>query len=206
MSGAAELGQLGSVVTVDSGNVGIGTTNPAAKLNVAQGFLQIGENTDATSRVLKFQNSTTNWNIGPSGSALNLDNNGVVRLTVDSSGNILNVSSGGLGYGTGSGGSVPQTANKSTGVTLSKTSGQITMNAAALAAGATVSFAVSNATVASTDTVIAHVGGTGFGASYTVLVNFVAGASFGIRVTNITGGSLAEAVVINFAVIKAVTA
>lgn len=44
---------------------------------------------------------------------------------------------GGIGYQTGSGGTVTQATSKSTAVTLNKLSGRITLNAEALAAGAT---------------------------------------------------------------------
>lgn len=114
----------------------------------------------------------------------------------------LNVtSSGGLGYGTGSGGEVTQITSKSTAVTLNKANGRIITHNAALAAGASVSFLVNNTMLAGPDTVIltpvngayrceAYVNGTG---------------TFGIRITNITAGSLSEAIWINFAILKAVT-
>ena len=49
------------------------------------------------------------------------------------------------------GGTVTQATNKSTAVTLNAESGQITMNNAALAAAAEVSFTVNNDKVAATD-------------------------------------------------------
>lgn len=68
-------------------------------------------------------------------------------MTLDASGNLLLQSgTGGLGYGTGAGGTVTQATSKSTAVTLNKPCGQITMNNAALAAGATVSFFMYNNT------------------------------------------------------------
>ena len=44
-------------------------------------------------------------------------------------------STSGIGYAAGAGGTVTQATNKSTTVVLNKTTGQITMNAASLAAG-----------------------------------------------------------------------
>jgi hypothetical protein len=115
-------------------------------------------------------------------------------------------SSGGLGYGTGSGGAVTQITSKATGVTLNKTNGQITMHNAALAAAASVAFNVTCDKVTSKDTVIAcHSNDGGTAGSYVVQVTVAAAGVFGLRVTNVSGGSLSEAVVINFAVIKAVT-
>lgn len=109
------------------------------------------------------------------------------------------------GYVTGDGGAVTQSTSKSTAVTLSKKCGQITLNGAALAADTTVSFTLTNTTVAATDIIVLnHVSG-GTAGSY--LLNAQAGAgSASINVRNITSGSLSEAIVIGFAVIKAVIA
>lgn len=74
-------------VRVDSsGNVGVGTSSPVARLHVAQGGFQVGESTDATSRSVKWQNSTTNWRIVQDVAALTIDNNGTERVRIDSSG------------------------------------------------------------------------------------------------------------------------
>ena len=109
------------------------------------------------------------------------------------------------GYVTGDGGAVTQATSKSTAVTLSNKCGQITLNGAALAADTTVSFTLTNTTVAATDIIVLnHVSG-GTAGSY--LLNAQAGAgSASINVRNITSGSLSEAIVIGFAVIKAVIA
>jgi hypothetical protein len=115
-------------------------------------------------------------------------------------------SSGGLGYGTGSGGAVTQLTSKATGVTLNKTNGSIVMNAAALGAGATTSFTLTNSTIAATDVVIVNNGGGAADPSqYDLRVKPGAG-NLVVWITNRSGGSLSEAYVINFAVIKAVTA
>ena len=109
------------------------------------------------------------------------------------------------GYVTGDGGAVTQATSKSTPVTLSKKCGTIEMHNAALAADTTVSFTLTNTTVAATDIIVLnHVSG-GTAGSY--LLNAQAGAgSASINVRNITSGSLSEAIVIGFAVIKAVIA
>jgi hypothetical protein len=115
-------------------------------------------------------------------------------------------SSGGLGYGTGSGGTITQITSKSTNVTLNKTNGQITMNNAALAASTSVNFGLVNSTIAATDTIIVNIqGGVASVLTYLVSVGSVSAGSAQICLRNISGGSLSEAVVINFAVIKAVT-
>jgi len=112
---------------------------------------------------------------------------------------------GGVGYETGAGGTIAQLTNKSTGVTLDKFSGQITMDAAALAAGAIVSFVLTNATIAAGDVlVVNHIAG-GTAGAYVLNVASAAGSAT-ITVTNISAGALSEAIVIAFAIIKAVTA
>jgi hypothetical protein len=109
------------------------------------------------------------------------------------------------GYVTGDGGAVTQATSKSTGVTLSKKCGQITLNGAALAADTTVSFTLTNTTVAATDIIVLnHVSG-GTAGSYLLNAQAAAGSA-SINVRNITSGSLSEAIVIGFAVVKAVIA
>jgi len=109
------------------------------------------------------------------------------------------------GYVTGDGGAVTQATSKSTGVTLSKKCGQITLNGAALAADTTVSFTLTNTTVAATDIIVLnHVSG-GTAGSYLLNAQAAAGSA-SINVRNVTSGSLSEAIVIGFAVVKAVIA
>ena len=124
------------------------------------------------------------------------------RMTLDSSGNFLLTSTGGLGYGTGSGGAVTQATSRTTGVTLNKTNGAITLvSAAGLATYQT--FTVTNSTVAATDTIIVNQkSGTD---KYIILVTAVAAGSFAITFAT-TGGVTTEQPVFNFSVIKAVTA
>lgn len=112
-----------------------------------------------------------------------------------------------LGYATGAGGAVTQATSKSTGVTLNKICGQITMNAAALAAGASVSFDVANSIVTATDTVVlSGYWGTISAANYRIELVHVSAGFFSIRVTNTTAGSRSEAVQINYTVIKGANA
>ena len=114
-------------------------------------------------------------------------------------------STGKVGYATGSGGTVTQATSKATGVTLSKSTGQITLNAAALASDTTVSFTLTNTVIEAGDILILnHISG-GTAGSYLLNAQSAAGSA-SINVRNITAGSLSEAIVIAFAVIKAVTA
>ena len=122
-------------------------------------------------------------------------------------GNVL-FSNGTFGYGAGSGGTVTQLTSKSTAVTLNKPCGRITTNNASLAAGASITFLVNNNLVAPTDNVIVSgYWGSVNPASYKIETALIGAANrFDIRITNITAGSLSEALEINFTVIKGATA
>ena len=94
----------------------------------------------------------------------------------------------------------------STAVTLNKPTGRITMNNAALAANTSVIFALSNSLIAATDTVsLSHNAAGGTANAYITECLTCGAGSVTIRVTNITGGSLSESLMINFAIIKGVT-
>lgn len=111
-----------------------------------------------------------------------------------------------IGYGTGSGGTVTQATNKSTGVTLSKSNGAITMNNAALADATTVSFTVTNTLVGANDNVVVTHASAGTAGAYLVSANAIAAGSFKISVRNVSGGSLSEAIVLKFSVIAGAAA
>ena len=94
--------------------------------------------------------------------------------------------------------------NKTSGITLDKQSGEITMNNTSLAAAGIVSFVLTNSTIANTDViVINHVSGGTIGA-YTV-TGACNNGSATIYVRNNTAGALSEALVLRYAVIKGAT-
>jgi hypothetical protein len=127
---------------------------------------------------------------------------GIERLRLLATGEVLNTSTGGLGYGTGSGGAVTQITSRTTGVTLNKTNGAITLFSAAGSA-TWASFTVTNSTVAATDVIeVCAKSGTNL---YLVSVTAVAAGSFQISFAT-TGGTATDAPVFNFAICKAVTA
>jgi hypothetical protein len=111
-----------------------------------------------------------------------------------------------VGYSTGTGGTVTQATSKSTGVTLNKRCGQITMNNAALSAAAEVSFTFTNSTIAATDVVVTAISSGATAGAYNTHVDAIAAGSCRISITNFSAGPLSEAIVLNFAVIKAVNA
>jgi parallel beta-helix repeat protein len=128
------------------------------------------------------------------------------QARVSSGGNLEVFGGGKLGYATGSGGTVTQLTSKATAVTIDKTNGSIVTHNENLGNGSRVFFTVNNSKVEAGDVVIAHRASGGTANAYEVLVMQVAAGSFGLEIINISGGALAEAITINFAVIKAVTA
>jgi hypothetical protein len=98
---------------------------------------------------------------------------------------------------------VTQATSKSTGVTCQGVNGTITMNAAGLATVTSVAFTVTDAHVAAGDTVAVSLKSGNTANSYQVGVDAVAAGSFVVSLRNYTGGTLSEAVVLNFAVTKA---
>jgi len=107
-----------------------------------------------------------------------------------------------FGYTTAAQGTVTQATSKSTGVTLNKSAGQITMNNAALAGATAVSFTLTNSLISTNDLLILNVGSGGTAVAYTVYTSSISAGSAVITLRNMTAAtSLSEAVVINFALI-----
>ena len=111
-----------------------------------------------------------------------------------------------VGYSTGTGGAVTQATDKSTGVALNKRCGQITMNSASLSAAAEVSFTLTNSVIAATDVVMVSIASGATAGAYSVQCDATAAGSCRISVGNRSAGSLGEAIVLNFVVIKSVAA
>jgi hypothetical protein len=153
--------------------------------------------TPTADRTISFPNATgTVALVGGSNQQVMFNNAGAL-----SGGNLTySTTTGVFGYGTGRG-TVTQATNKSTGVTLNAPCGAITLNNATLNADTTVSFTLTNSSIAATDLLILnHVSG-GTAGSYLLNAQAAAGSA-SINVRNITAGNLGEAIVIGFAVIK----
>jgi hypothetical protein len=123
--------------------------------------------------------------------------------TLTFSGAVLSSGTGGIGYATGAGGAVTQATSRTTGVTLNKPSGAITMFTAAGSA-TPASFTVTNSSVAATDTISLGIK-SGATNTYFYFVTAVAAGSFVITFWT-TGGTASDTPVINFNVIKGVSA
>jgi predicted ThiF/HesA family dinucleotide-utilizing enzyme len=107
-----------------------------------------------------------------------------------------------IGYSASAQGTVTQATSKSTGVTLNKSAGQITMNNAALASVTNVAFTLTNSLISANDVMIVNVaGGAATAGTYNVFTSTLAAGSATIVLRNISAGSLSEAVVINYAII-----
>ncbi len=111
-----------------------------------------------------------------------------------------------FGYSTGAGGTVTQATSKATAVTLNKLTGEITMNAAALAAATIVSFTLNNSTAAVGDHVLATHHATGTFGAYGIAARVTSAGVITVSIRNNSAASLSEAIVVKFSIIKAVAA
>jgi hypothetical protein len=100
------------------------------------------------------------------------------------------------------GGTVTQGTSKSTAVTINTPCGQITTHNAALASNTSVGFTVNCAFIDADDTVNINMASGGTASSYVYVVDAIANGSFVIHIRNISGGSLGEALVLNYSIIK----
>lgn len=135
------------------------------------------------SSCLNFANVVNNWNI---------TEDDILWLGVNKE----------VGYTDGLGGVVIQNANKSTGVTLNKLTGQITTNAAALAAAAEISFIVSNSLCGANDMIVINHKSGGTLGSYMIEANAISAGAFRVTIGNVSAGSLSQAIVLQYAIIK----
>lgn len=102
----------------------------------------------------------------------------------------------------GPGSTVTQATSKSTAVTCDGACGVITMHAASLAATTSVSFTVSNSYIDADDTVNVCIASGATTNSYMVVIDAVAAGSFRVHLRNLTGGALAEALLLNYSIVK----
>jgi hypothetical protein len=208
-------------MTLDaSGRLGIGNSNPVERLEVVNtsgavtAKIWSATNTTPIASLELQRGTNATWGADTYGDYRIRNDAGALlfqygessvtteRMRIDSAGNVLVTNAAGLGYGTGAGGTVTQATSRTTGVTLSKPTGAITMFSAAGSATA-ATFTVTNTLVAATDTIILNQkSGTNL---YVLLVTAVAAGSFNITFYT-TGGTATDAPVINFALIKGVTA
>ena len=111
----------------------------------------------------------------------------------------------GLGFYTGAGGLVTQASTKATAFTLNTMCGQITTAADGLAHSTTVSATWTNSKIAATDVVIINHKSGGTIGAYVFNVSCGAGTATLYITNNQTSGTLSDAIVLSFVVIKGVT-
>jgi hypothetical protein len=120
--------------------------------------------------------------------------------------NFNNLNTDKAGYVTGEGGAVTQLTSRTTGVTLNKKCGQITLFSTTTTAGLVNVFTVTNSTIAATDTIaVSHASG-GTAGQYIIYIAAVAAGSFQVAVYTPVAQAAAAAPILNFAVIKSVAA
>lgn len=102
----------------------------------------------------------------------------------------------------GNGSTVTQLTNKSTAVTINTRWGKITTSNAALTAGSEVSFTVNNNQVTTDDIPQVCIQSGGTVGSYLTGVTAVGNGTFSITISNLSGGSLSQALVISFYIFK----
>lgn len=195
-TGSLKLNSVGGTGFVQIGGAGSG--------NNATG-LKVTPNAAASGLAIAVVSTGTNEN-----ATLDAKGSGTITLNGTATGNV-NVGTGlivigataGLGYGTGAGGAVTQATSRTTGVTLNKVTGSITLVSAAGSA-TPFSFTVTNSTVAATDTVIVSQK-SGTDKYTTIAVTAVAAGSFQLTLAN-ASGTTTEQPVFNFCVIKGVAA
>ena len=188
---------LGTIATQNSNNVSI-TGGAISGVTFSGSF---------TGLTLVSATTLTGGNLSLSGNTLSsTDTNGNIILTPNGTGEVYSTRPFGYG-GTGTGGTVTQLTNKSTGVTLNKLCGQITMNNATLNRGTSVSFTLTNSFIDTTDVVVVNIASGATAGAYVITVEVIAAGSCNISLhNNASGVDYSEAVVLNFAVIKAVNA
>lgn len=208
---AAITGTDGQVLRVSGTALGFGTIVTAGIADTAVTYAKI-QNVSATARLLGrttvgagvIEEISLAGGLAFSGSTLTAAG-ALTPTSVASTGAVTTSgATAGLGYATGAGGAVSQATNRTTGVTLNKAAGAITLFSTTTTAGQVTTFTVTNSAVAATDTInVCMKSGTGI---YLPFVTAVSAGSFAISVYSPAAVGVAEAPVINFALIKAVAA
>ena len=186
------------------GNVGIGTGSTiSARTHVISTTeqLRIGYDTgDYFSTTVSSTGAVTFDAVGSAPSFAFSD-------SISCTGAIQSSGTGGVGYATGAGGTVTQATSKTTGVTLNKTTGTITMHNAAMTYNTKVSFTLTNSTIAATDhVVVQHESGGTVGYYFCTSTPAAGSTVITVYLVGFTTGSLSEAIVLRFSVIKSVNA
>jgi hypothetical protein len=107
-----------------------------------------------------------------------------------------------VGYTNGAYGTVTQTGNKASGVTLNNSSGTITTASAQIAPSGEVAFIVTNSQVSVLDTVIVNIAsGASAAFAYLVSVVTVQNGAFTINLTNVSSNAYSDTLKLNYGIL-----
>lgn len=108
----------------------------------------------------------------------------------------------GIGYNQSSLGVVIQLTNKTTSVTLNKICGEITTNNSNLANNTTATFVFNNNLIEANDMLLVSFNSGSTAGNYIAMSQVTGTGTANISVRNVSGGALAEAIVIRFMILK----
>lgn len=202
-------------------NLGLGTMATQAANNVSitggaiSGVTFTGSLTGLTlveATTLTGLTTTNGGNLRLSGNTLSSTNtNGNINLTPNGTGQVLTPAP--FGYGTGAGGAVTQATSRTTGVTLDKITGEITLFAGILTGHEADEFTLTNSLIGANDVIVACIKSGCAAATrkyYQVQVVAVAAGSCVIALSNTDNSTIpspgTDSPVIQFTVIKSVVA
>jgi hypothetical protein len=107
---------------------------------------------------------------------------------------------GTIGYAASAFGTVTQSNNKTTAVTINTPSGQITTANAQMAPSANAVFVVNCSTVSTRDVVVVSVASGGTLGAYNAFIAAVGDGSFTVELKNVTNNAYSEAIKLNYAI------
>lgn len=106
-----------------------------------------------------------------------------------------------IGYASGNFGTVTQQNNKTTGVTINTSSGQIITASSQLAPSAQAVFVVTNSSVSVDDNVICSIASGGTLGAYNVFIAQIGNGTFTVVIKNSTNNAYSEAVTLNYSIL-----
>lgn len=207
-------GSVAAAKVAITGGTITGITNLVATGGALSGITLTGSFTGLTlieSTTLATSAAAAGCNL--SGSTLAADGTDTnININITPKGTGQTLSSGKMGYPTGTGGTVTQATSRTTGVTLNKITGEIVLFAVGIAGHEADEFVLTNSTIEANDVVTLCIKNGGSLAAgtrkyYVTQVNTVAAGSCTISVGNIDNGAItSESPVIQFVVLKGAVA
>lgn len=206
ISGVSFSGSFTGVTLISSGS--FTTSNAATNLTMTTNGITAG-GTDANVNIVlspKGTGSVTSTKVGFTGGAIDGTTLGATTASTVRGTTVEATTS--IGYPTGTGGAVTQATSRTTGVTLNKICGQITLFGPTTIAGhGNQEFTLTNSFIAANDVVVVCIKSGITSAQYTVGVTAVNSGSCKISLQNVNNSvTPSDTPVLSFAVIKAAIA